>query len=162
MAFFEEVVLKDSIEINSTAEKVFKFLTSIVDDESYKIWHKEDHVKFRWLKGSPWTEGSVLYAEEYLHGKLHRFKFEIITILPNERIEYAPTSRFIRKFFPKNEFLIEQKENFCTFTAQGTYRVGKIGKLFFQKAIDKGLSSVRKHMQEEGENLKRILENELS
>jgi uncharacterized protein YndB with AHSA1/START domain len=101
MAFFEEVVLKDSIEIKTTAEKVFHFLTSIVDDDSYRAWHKEDHVSFRWLKGNPWTEGSVLYAEEYIHGKLHKLKFEIIKIVPSKRIEYTPTSCFVRKFFQK-------------------------------------------------------------
>jgi hypothetical protein len=53
MAFFEEVVLKDSIEIKTTAEKVFNFLTNIIDDDSYRAWHKEDHVSFRWLKGNP-------------------------------------------------------------------------------------------------------------
>ena len=99
MAFFEEIVIKDSIEIKTTAETIFNFLTGIVDDESYRAWHQEDHVSFRWLSGSPWTEGSVLYAEEYLHGKLHKLKFKIITIDPGRRIEYAPTSRFIRNLF---------------------------------------------------------------
>jgi uncharacterized protein YndB with AHSA1/START domain len=160
MAFFEEVVLKDSIEIKTTAEKVFNFLISIVDDDSYRAWHKEDHVSFRWLKGDPWTEGSVLYAEEYIHGKLHKLKFEIIKIVPSKRIEYTPTSRFVRKFFPKNEFIIEQKGEFCLFTASGTYRVGKLGKIFLKKAIENGLSGAIKHMREEGENLKIILEGE--
>jgi len=159
MAFFEELVLKDSIEIKTTAQKVFNFLTSIVDDESYRAWHREDHVSFRWLKGNPWTEGSVLYAEEYIHGKLHKFKFEIVSIVLNKRIEYTPTSRFVRKFFPKNEFIIEQKGEFCIFTATGTYRVGKLGKIFFNKAIENGLSSVKRHMREEGENLKIMLES---
>ncbi|MGB5748480.1 MAG: SRPBCC family protein [Desulfobacterales bacterium] len=159
MAFFEEIVIKDSIEIKTTASKVFNFLTSIVDDDSYRAWHREDHVSFRWIKGSPWAEGSVLYAEEYIHGKLHKLKFEIIKMVPGRRIEYAPTSRFIRKFFPKNEFIIESREDACIFTASGTYRVGKLGKIFFKKAIDKSLSSVRRHMREEGENLKIILES---
>ena len=158
MAFFEEIVIQDSIEIETTAEKVFNFLTGIVDDDSYRTWHREDHVSFRWLKGRPWTEGSVMVAEEYIHGKLHKLKFEIIKIDPDRRIEYAPTSRFVRKFFPKNEFIIEQKNNSCIFTASGTYRVGKVGKIFFKKAIEKSLSSVRKHMREEGVNLKMILE----
>jgi len=34
-------------------------------------------VSFRWLKGQPWVEGSVIYAEEYIHGKLHKLKFKI-------------------------------------------------------------------------------------
>ena len=139
--------------------EIFNFLTGIVDDASYRAWHKDDHVSFRWLKGQPWAEGSVMYAEEYLHGKLHKLKFVVTKIVPNEKIEYTPVSRFIRKFFPKNEFIIEQKGDSCLFIASGTYRVGWIGKVFFGKAIEKGLSSVRKHMKEEGENLKRILES---
>jgi len=100
MAFLEDVILTDSIKIKTTPEKIFNFLTSIVDDDSYRAWHKEDHVSFRWLKGQPWAEGSVIYAEEYIHGKLHKLKFEITKIVPNERFEYTPVSRFLRKFFP--------------------------------------------------------------
>jgi len=159
MAFFEEVRLTDAIKIKTTPEKIFSFLTDIVDDDSYRAWHRKDHVHLRWLKGQPWTEGSVVYAEEYIHGKLHKLKFEITKIIPNERIEYSPASRFVRKFFPKNEFIIEQDEGACRFIATGTYRLGWIGQTFFKKAIERGLSSVRKHMKEEGENLKKILEN---
>ena len=124
------------------------------------------HQNLSWADGGqttgdrfePWVEGSVIYAEEYIHGKLHKFKFKILKIVPDQRIEYTPVSRFIRMFFPKNEFLIEQKKDACVFTAAGTYRVGWIGKILFNKAIEKGLSSVKKHMREEGENLKRLLE----
>ena len=158
MAFLEDVILTDSIEIKTTAEKIFNFLTSIVDDESYRAWHEEDHVRLRWLKGHPWAEGSVIYAEEYIHGKRHKLKFKITRIVPNRRIEYTPVSRFVRRFFPKNEYIIKEKGESCLFIASGTYRVGWIGKTFFKKAIENSLSSVRKHMKEEGENLKRILE----
>ncbi|MBW2560314.1 MAG: SRPBCC family protein [Deltaproteobacteria bacterium] len=160
MAFFEDVILTDSIEIKTFPEKIFNFLTGIVDDASYRAWHKDDHVSFRWLKGQPWAEGSVMYVEEYLHGKLHKLKFVVTKIVPNEKIEYAPVSRLLRKFFPKNQFIIEQKGESCLFIASGTYRVGWIGKAFFGKAIEKGLASVEKHMKEEGENLKKILESQ--
>ncbi len=162
MAFFEEVVLTDTVEIKTTPEKIFNFLTSIVDDESYRAWHPEDHVGFRWVKGQPWTEGSKISAQEYLHGKLHKLKFKITKIEPNKKIEYVPVSRFVRKFFPKNEFVIQQKGEFCLFIASGTCRLGWIGKTFFKKAITEGLASLKKHMQEEGENLKRILEKGVS
>ena len=158
MSFFEDVVLEDSIEIKSNPENIFGFLTSIVDDDSYRAWHNEDHVSFQWLKGRPWEKDSILVAAEYIHGKLHKLKFQITKIVPNQRIEYAPTSRFVRKFFPKNEFIIEPKGDSCQFIAKGTYRVGKIGKIFFKKSIEKTLLSVKKHMLEEGENLKKILE----
>jgi hypothetical protein len=85
-------------------------------------------------------------------------KFKVTKIETNKRIEYTPVSRFIRKFFPKNEFIIEQKVESCLFIASGTYRVGWIGKTFFNRAIENSFSRVKKHMQEEGENLKTILE----
>ena len=158
MSFFEDTVLQDSIEIKARPEDVFNFLTGIVDDNSYRAWHKHDHVSFKWLKGNPWEKDSILYAEEYIHGKLHKLKFKITEVVKNQCIEYSPTSRFVRKFFPKNEFTIEPKGDSCRFVAKGTYRIGKIGKIFFKRSIEKALSSVKKHMREEGENLKAILE----
>ncbi len=53
MAIFEDVVLTDTIEINTTPEKVFHYLTSIIDSEGYQAWHSEDHVTFRFIKGKP-------------------------------------------------------------------------------------------------------------
>ena len=159
MALWEDRIVTDSIEIKTTPEKIFAFLTRIVDDDSYRAWHQKDHLSFRWLKGKPWTEGAVLCAEEYLHGKLHKLKFKITKIVPNQRIEYSPVSGLIRKYFPKNEFIIEPQKDACLFIAFGTYRLGWLGKTLFKKAIDWGLTSMKKHMQEEGQNLKRILEN---
>ena len=137
MAILEDMTLTNSIEIKTTPEKIFNFLTSLVDDESYRAWHKEDHVTMRWIKGHPWQEGSIAYAEEYLHGKLHKLKFTIIKVVPNERIEYAPASRLLRIYFPKNEFIIEKKGETCLFTATGTLRVGWIVKTFFKKVLDR-------------------------
>jgi hypothetical protein len=160
MALLEDVTLKDTIEIRTTPEKIFSFLTNLVDDESYRAWHPEDHVALRWLKGSPWEEGSIVYAEEYIHGKLHKLKFLITKVVPNREIEYVPVSRFLRRYFPKNTFYIEPNEETCVFAATGTYRVGWLVRTFARNRLERGLSSVRKHMKEEGENLKRILEAE--
>ncbi|MGD8725573.1 MAG: hypothetical protein PVG00_16645, partial [Desulfobacterales bacterium] len=110
-------------------------------------------------KGKPWAEGSVLYTEEYLHGKLHKLKFKITKIVPNQKIEYSLVSRLVRKFFPKNEYIIEPKEDACRFIASGTYRISWLGKTFFKKAIHRGLAGMKKHMHEEGQNLKKVLEN---
>ena len=159
MTFFENVVLTDSIEIGTTPEEIFKFLTSIRDDNSYRAWHKKDHVTFRWIQGLPWKESSIMYAEEYFHGKLHEFKFIVTQVVPNEKIVYSPVSRMMRIFFPKNEFIIVDKGATSLFIASVTFRVGWIGKKFFQKSINKGLASAKRHMKEEGENLKLILES---
>ena len=160
MALFEEITLTDSVEIRTTPEKVFDFLIHLVDDKSYRIWHPEDHIAFRWLKGKPWEEGSEVYAEEYVHGKVHKLKFIVTKVVPGKEIEYVPSSRLLRRFFPKNTFSIEPKEGSCIFSASGTYRVGWIVRTFAKNKLDHGLSGVKKHMKEEGENLKRILESE--
>ena len=71
MALLKDLTLKDSIEIKTTPEKIFDFLTNLVDNESYRAWHPNDHVALRWIEGQPWEERSVVLAEEYIHGKLH-------------------------------------------------------------------------------------------
>ena len=160
MALLDDVTLTDSIEIKTTPEKIFDFFANLVDDESYRAWHPDDHVALRWIEGKPWEEGSVVYTEEYIHKKLHKLKFVVTKVVPNEEIEYVPVSRFLRRYFPKNTFTIEQKEDTCVFTATGTYRVGWLVRTFAKNRLERGLSSVRKHMKEEGKNLKRMLEAE--
>ena len=162
MRLMEDVTITDSIEINTTPDNIFRFLISLVDDESYRVWHPEDHVSLRWIEGQPWEVGSIVHAEEYIHGKLHRLKFVVTKVIPNSCIEYMPVSRFLRRFFPKNMFTIEQKENNSVFTATGMYRVGWMARTFAKKRIEYGLSSVKKHMKEEGENLKKLLEDKES
>lgn len=162
MRLLEDIVLKDSLEIGVSPEKVFDFFLQIVDDASYRAWHPDDHVAFRWIRGRPWEVGSIAYAEEYLHGKLHKLKFRISKIVPNREIEYIPPSRILRIFFPKNRFKIEPSENGCMFTAEIYLRIGRIAKTLAKHQLEIGLRSVQRHMKEEGENLKRILEEKNS
>lgn len=158
MKLLEDIVLTDSIEIGVTPEKIFIFFTQIVDNESYRKWHPNDHVAFHWIKGNPWEEGSVAYAEEYLHDELHKLKFLVSKVVPNKEIEFVPTSRIIKIFVPKNRFEIQPSKNGSIFTARVHIRIGRIVKTFFKRKLEAGLLSVKKHMKEEGENLKRILE----
>jgi len=158
MKLLEGVVITDAVEIGVPPEKVFDFFLQIVDDASYRTWHPIDHVTFRWIRGNPYEEGSVAYAEEYLHGQLHKLKFRISKIVPNREIEYVPLSRLLRIFFPKNRFEIRPSRDGCVFTAEVYLRIGRIARALAKRKLEMGLSSVRKHMKEEGENLKRILE----
>jgi hypothetical protein len=68
--------------------------------------------------------GSIVQAEEYIHGKLHKLKFVVTKIVPNVEIEYVPTSRILRRFFPRNAFHVESREGSSVFRATGIYRVG--------------------------------------
>jgi hypothetical protein len=158
MKLFEDMILKDSIEINAAPEQVFDFLLQLVDDASYRAWHPDDHVAFRWVKGNPWEDESIGYAEEYFHGKLHKFRFRVSKVVTNRWISYAPVSRLLRMFFPESSFDIKPNGKGCIFTGQVHLRIGKMAKTFAKHRLERGLTSVRKHMKEEGENLKRMLE----
>lgn len=157
MPFLHEIVVEESIEIATSPAKLFSYLTSIVDNASFKALNA-DNISFSWLNGDPWVEGSIAYAEKYLHGKPHTFKFIISKVVPNRYIEYRPTSRLMRSFFPNKYFMMEQTPHGCRFISSATFRIGWIGKRFFQRKIDEGLSSFRAYLQNEGQTLKTILE----
>jgi len=159
MRLLEDIILKDSIEINASPEAVFNFLVDITNDKSYNIWHPQDHVAFCWIKGEPWKESSVLCAKEYLTGELHTLTFHLTKVIPNKVIEYVPSLWLLRIYYPKNSFIIEPKQDGCIFTAMGSFRVGRIVKTFAKNKLAGGIASVKKHLKEEGENLKMILEN---
>jgi hypothetical protein len=154
------IKLKDSIEVEAPAEKVFEWLCQRMrDKESYKAWHP-DHVDIRWIKGEPLQEGSILYAEENLHGVLHKLKLRITKIVPNRVIEY----RFL---FPLsilttgNKFLIEPKgQNSCVLTAMGSIRMPRWLFEKMHKQHKHKIEATEKHMKEEGENLKKALESQ--
>lgn len=152
------ITLKDSIEVHATPEKVFEWLVQrFKDKESYQAWHSE-HVDIRWVKGEPFQEGSIVYAEEYLHGDLHKLKFRITKIVPNRLIEYR--SLFpLSLIAPGNSFLIEPTgENSCTFTAMGSLRFPEwLFKKLHKKHKHK-IEATAQHMKEEGENLKKAVE----
>ena len=152
------ISLVDSIDIKASPEKVFKWLIQRMrDKESYQAWHPE-HVDIHWVKGEPCKEGSIMIAEEYLQGYLHKLKFRITRIEPNRLIQYRP-------LFPLsiiatgNTFLIEPKGEYgCTFTASGYIRFP----LWLFKKMHKNhagkLEASEQHMKEEGENIKKAVE----
>ena len=157
MKLLKDITLKNSIEIQTTAEKIFDFFIHL--EQNYKTWHPDDHIAVRWIKGKPFEEGSIIYYEEYLHGKVHKGKFIITKVVPNREIEFSPLFWLWRIYFPKNTFTIEPKEKTCIFTATVSIRVGWLVKTFAKNKLEFGISCVEKHMKEEGENLKKILES---
>jgi uncharacterized protein YndB with AHSA1/START domain len=152
------ITLQDSIEVKASPEKVFQWLTQrMKDKESYKAWHP-DHVDIRWIKGEALQEGSILYAEEYLHGDLHKLKFRITKIVPNRLIEYR--SLFpLSIIAPGNKFIIEPKgQNSCIFTATGSLRIPRWLFVRIHKKHQHKIEATQQHMKEEGQNLKKALE----
>lgn len=148
------MIIEDSIEIKAPPEKVYQWLIQRFESsDNYRDWHTE-HVSVHWIKGNSTKEGSVLYAEEYLHGGLHKLKFLVTKIEMNRRIEYRllfPASLLI----PKNGFIFTSKgRGTSVFTATSTLRGGHI----FERLFKQRIQALRQHMKEEGENMKAALE----
>jgi uncharacterized protein YndB with AHSA1/START domain len=152
------IILEDSIEVKASPEKVFQWLTQrMKDKKSYRAWHP-DHVDIRWIKSEPLKESSIVYAEEYLHGDLHKLKFRITKIVPNRLIEYR--SLFpLSIIAPGNKFIIEPKgQNSCIFTATGSLRIPRWLFVRMHKKHAHKIEATQQHMKEEGLNLKKALE----
>jgi len=144
-------ILSDSIEIKTSPEKAYEWFINI--DQNYKEWHP-DHVKAIWLTENKMKVGSKLYSEEYIHGELHKIKFKCTNIEPNRKIEFKnllPMSLIC----PKGSFIFEPKGDNCIFTATLSFRMGNT----LSKIVKTKVEALINHMKEEGENLKRILEN---
>ena len=146
--------LQDSIIINQPPEIIYRwFKNNFVKD--YKKWHAKDHILAKWVKGKGFEPGSVLYAEEYLGGKIEKLTFKLIRNIPNNLIEY-------KVLFPESvicsggSFLIEPHGKGSRFTATLTFRFGFI----LSKFLAKRVNTLKRHMKEEGENLKKMLEQD--
>ena len=150
------MVLRDTVEIKASPEQVFGWLAHF--KENYLAWHP-DHVECRYLKGNPIEEGWIIYCEEYLHGKLHRFKFEVTKVEPNSRIDFKSG------FGMAGAFIVEPRGANSLFTAE-TYvgtKAPLLGKLFDKLMwtfLGSRLKAGKRHMAEEGQNLKSILEED--
>ncbi len=154
------IILQHAIEVEAPTEAVFAWIIRhLSDSASYQAWHP-DHVDICWLKGEPFTEGSILRADEYLHGVLHRLKFRIVAIVPNRKIAYRPLFPF-SLLAPANSFSIEPLgTKRCTFTAQGHLRLPLwlVDRFFPNQQIK--IAATKQHLKEEGQHLKKQVEAE--
>lgn len=144
------ITLEDSIDINTTPETIYNWICNL--EKNYKKWHP-DHVKCINITGEL-RVGTVIHTEEYLHGKLHKINMKLVKLVQNEIIEY-------RNNFPHSliihggSFLFKAKGQKSTFTALIYCKGGKTLEKIFRAKID----ILKLHMREEGQNLKKILEN---
>ncbi len=155
MELFKQLVLKDSIEIKTTPEKIWEFFTNL--EQNYKTWHPEDHIIFQWTKGKPMNVGSNFYAEEYMMGDLKKLKGTCVEIVPNRKVVFKFPFP-ISLISPKLEWLIEPKGSNSVFTAILYVRAERFYRKFLRRRMEIIIEVAKKHMKEEGENLKKILE----
>ena len=151
MWLMTERVLTDSVEIDTTPDRLWGFFTDM--DKNYRAWHPGDHVVCRWTKGKPHEVGSIVYAEEVLAGKLCKISMICTKIEVKSRIEYQ-TLFPLSLFHPRSMYLIEEKGKRTVFTAINYFRVPKL----FGRRVKTLIDATEKHVKEEGENLKGLLE----
>ncbi len=149
------MILRDSIQIVTQPEAIFRFFDEM--EQNYLLWHP-DHVCFRWMSGRGVKEDNVFYFEEYIAGKLLKKKTVFTRVVPGQHIEFAPTFWLMKLFLPRFIFRIEQEPGACRFIAEIHLRIGPLAAKLNKKELD----AVREHMSVEGENIKRILEQQAS
>jgi len=147
------MLLHHSIDINAPASRVFEFFQQM--QANYESWHP-DHHAFRWLRGDSVRLGTVFQFDETIHGQRQRKTMRFTEVEPGRLLAFEPTNWFIRLLMPRLMFRMEPTgEVSCRFEAEIRLRVG----LIYQKLNAKEFDAVRQHMREEGQNLKRIVED---
>jgi hypothetical protein len=154
------ITLRDTIEIETSPEKIFEWFAHL--DKNFQSWHPKEHAECRYLKGNPLEEGSILYFEVYLLGKLQKAKYYITNVKPNSRIEYKVG--FPLSFLGgRGDYIVEPQGDNSLFI-QDIYIGTKIPLLgsvidkLIQLLLGRLNEAFKQHMTEEDQNLKRIME----
>jgi hypothetical protein len=142
----------DTITIDSTADAFFDFFERM--DEHYLQWHP-DHQLFRWVKGRGVAEGVEFYFEEIIGGKLMKKHVVFTRVESKHYLEFTFTNRLLRFVMPRISFRAAGAGTRIEVTAEIHVRTGPVGAWLNRREF----AAVRRHMREEGENLKRILES---
>lgn len=148
------MLLEETTKISASPADVYHFFESM--GANYERWHP-DHITFHWLEGGGLALGSTAYFEERVDGKLQRKTVEFTDVKPNRYIAFKPTSRLVAILIPSISFTIDPIPTGSELSQRIKVRTGPIGAWLNRREFD----AVRAHMREEGENLKRILEDEL-
>ncbi|MBU3915280.1 MAG: SRPBCC family protein [Proteobacteria bacterium] len=152
MSIFKKRVLTDSVQIDAPVQKIWEFFDNI--EVNYKSWHEDSHVTCKWLKGRPHEEGSLAYFEEILDGKLCKIKVITTKVEKHKLVETKPPFP-VSFIHTRGTYKFESKGNSSIFTAINHFRIPPL----FNKNLLSLIDATEEHMKEEGENLKRIIEN---
>ena len=156
MSLCKRIELSHSIEIKTNPEKVWNFLKN---PENYKTMHPTDHIKLIWTEGKPFELGSKFYCEQLIFEKVQKYNAQIKEVIPNRKIVF--TFKLPVSFFsPEIEWRIEPKGSNTVFTAISYIRAGHLFKKLFKKGMTKLFEEHNRHVGEEGENLKNLLEGD--
>ncbi|MFW5761580.1 MAG: SRPBCC family protein [Cyclobacteriaceae bacterium] len=148
--------LVHEFEINSSPEKIWKFLINI--EQNYKAWHPGDHILFQWTRGAPFETGSAFYAEQYMMGEKVNYKGKISECIPGRKITMKfsfPLSLITEKI----EMIIEDHGSYSAFKHIMYMKFKLLSRTVFKKRNIRLLNDMDVHVRTEGENMKRLIEN---
>ncbi|WP_254279515.1 SRPBCC family protein [Haloarcula marina] len=148
------MLLEEATRVSAPPEAIYRFFETM--DANYERWHP-DHIEFRWVGGDGLAQGAEAYFEERIAGKTQQKTVRFTEVVPDRYIEFKPTSLLVGLLMPSISFTIDPHENGCDVTQRIKIRTGPIGARLNRREFD----AVRAHMQEEGENLKTLLEREV-
>jgi hypothetical protein len=146
------ILSETSPAIRAAPGEVFAFFAGM--ESNYKRWHP-DHELFRWLDPPAVKQGVRFHFEERIAGKLLKKTVVFTRVEPGVLIEFAPTSRLFRAFLPRISFRITKGDGWLTVTQDVYLRIGPLAAWLNRRELD----AVRRHMRQEGENLRRLLDH---
>lgn len=159
------ITIKDTVEIKATPEKIFNWFKNL--DKHFTKWHP-NHKKFVKVTGNL-NEGDVIYFEECVDGRMFRIKCKITKIEKEEwgwRAIFKSTHWLGGKLLnTRIILLVESKKDTCAFSNIQTIGfnspvIGKLIDLLVLKSFGSMINLIKKDMEEDGKNLKKILEED--
>ncbi|MBX0298166.1 SRPBCC family protein [Haloarcula nitratireducens] len=147
------MILTETTDVGAPPKEVYRFFEEMADN--YERWHP-DHITFRWTEKDGLQQGAEAYFEERIAGKVQKKTVRFVAVTPDHYLEFKPTALLVGLLMPHISFTIDASPAGCELTQRIKVRTGPIGARLNKSEFD----AVRRHMREEGENLKSILETE--
>jgi len=144
------VILSQTTMIAAPAQRIFLFFDN--SEENYTRWHP-DHITFCWLQDGRQAVGNRFYFEERIHNKHHKHTMRY-TKVERRVIEFVPDNFLLRLVLRRVRFIIEPVGAQCRFTQEVQILIGPLGRRLNRASF----SAVERHMREEGDNLKALME----
>jgi uncharacterized protein YndB with AHSA1/START domain len=146
-------IFRNEAEITASPEAVYSFLEHL--PQNYTSLHP-DHLGFRWISGNGISAGALASVDHLLGGKVRTLPTKFTVVVPNKRIEFEwgdPNGSF---FAPRDSWTFEATAGGCRFVSECELIISGVSSQ--SKKIDDALAVIRKHLGEEAQNLKRIME----